>query len=84
MKIDYFITKNEDRVQLGEFTVLVGPNNTGKSQTLNDIHTIMESSAEESRTTTPAEGLEERVLPRPHQQPFFHRKQTEVLLSSRC
>ena len=33
------ITSNNDQViELGKFTLLVGPNNVGKSQTLKDIH----------------------------------------------
>lgn len=53
MRIDQFTTKNDETVDLGDFTVLVGPNNTGKSQTLLDIHAIMQSHnrAEEVRTT---------------------------------
>lgn len=43
MKIKRFTTKNGETVELNDFTVLVGPNNTGKSQTLLDIHTIMQS-----------------------------------------
>ncbi len=35
--IQSFTTKNGETVELGDFTVLVGPNNTGKSQTLDDI-----------------------------------------------
>jgi len=43
MRIDHFTTKNDETVELGDFTVLVGANNTGKSQTLLDIHSIMAS-----------------------------------------
>lgn len=53
MRIDYFTTKNDETVELGDFTVLVGPNNTGKSRTLLDIHAIMQSNnrMEDVRTT---------------------------------
>ncbi|MFC4550820.1 MULTISPECIES: ATP-dependent nuclease [Halorussus] len=37
MRVQSFTTKNGETVELGDFTVLVGPNNTGKSQTLDDI-----------------------------------------------
>lgn len=53
MRINHFTTKNDETVELGDFTVLVGPNNTGKSQTLLDIHAIMQSNKrmENVRTT---------------------------------
>ena len=38
MKIDYLDNKNGKRIDLNKFTVLVGPNNAGKSRTLRDIH----------------------------------------------
>ncbi|MCC5907526.1 MAG: AAA family ATPase [Balneolaceae bacterium] len=38
MKIDYLVNKNGNRIDLNKFTVLVGPNNAGKSRTLRDIH----------------------------------------------
>lgn len=41
MRVNQFKTKNDQEVTLGKFTVLVGPNNVGKSQTLRDIHSIM-------------------------------------------
>lgn len=41
MKIETLITKDDRKIDLGEFTVLVGPNNVGKSQTLRDIHSKM-------------------------------------------
>jgi ABC-type branched-subunit amino acid transport system ATPase component len=41
VRIDSFTTKNGETVDLGDFTVLVGPNNTGKSQTLDDLQTEM-------------------------------------------
>jgi AAA15 family ATPase/GTPase len=39
MEIQSFTTKTDETVELGSFTVLVGPNNTGKSQTLDDLNT---------------------------------------------
>lgn len=53
MRIRQFTTKDGETVDLGDFTVFVGPNNTGKSQTLLDIHSIMESnqSSEDTQTT---------------------------------
>ena len=41
MKIETLITKDDRKIDLGKFTVLVGPNNVGKSQTLRDIHSKM-------------------------------------------
>jgi len=38
MKITTIRTKTGTEVPIGKFTVLVGPNNVGKSQTLRDIH----------------------------------------------
>lgn len=38
MQIDYLENKNGERIDLKKFTVLVGPNNAGKSRTLRDIH----------------------------------------------
>lgn len=38
MKLNRFTTKDGEDIQLGTFTLLVGPNNVGKSQTLKDIH----------------------------------------------
>lgn len=38
MKITKLVTNNDIEVPVGKFTVLVGPNNVGKSQTLKDIH----------------------------------------------
>lgn len=38
MKLNKFITKDGEEIRLGKFTLLVGPNNVGKSQTLKDIH----------------------------------------------
>ncbi len=38
MKLLEITTKNGDAIKLGKFTLLVGPNNVGKSQTLKDIH----------------------------------------------
>lgn len=41
MKIKSFLTKKEDKIDIGNLTVLVGPNNVGKSQTLIDVHSKM-------------------------------------------
>lgn len=38
MKLNKFTTKDGEEIALGKFTLLVGPNNVGKSQTLKDIH----------------------------------------------
>ncbi|MDN7134120.1 hypothetical protein JNO04_17410 [Halomonas sp. MC140] len=38
MKIDEITLKSGAQIELGKFTLLVGPNNVGKSQTLKDIH----------------------------------------------
>jgi len=38
MQIDYLENKNGEQIDLNKFTVLVGPNNAGKSRTLRDIH----------------------------------------------
>lgn len=43
-------TKENQQIPLGKFTVLVGPNNVGKSQTLKDIHAKM-TSGRNARTT---------------------------------
>ena len=51
MKINNFTTKNDDVVSLTDFVILVGPNNTGKSQTLRDISDIMSSGVERSDPT---------------------------------
>lgn len=41
MKIKTLITKDDHEIDIRKFTVLVGPNNVGKSQTLGDIHLKM-------------------------------------------
>lgn len=41
MKIKTLTTKDARSIEVGKFTVLVGPNNVGKSQTLRDIHSKM-------------------------------------------
>jgi energy-coupling factor transporter ATP-binding protein EcfA2 len=41
MKLKKIILKNNTEVNVGKFTVLVGPNNVGKSRTLRDIQAIM-------------------------------------------
>ncbi len=38
MKLSEIVTKSGERIAIGKFTLLVGPNNVGKSQTLKDIH----------------------------------------------
>jgi ABC-type branched-subunit amino acid transport system ATPase component len=49
MKITKLTTKDGAEIDIGSFTVLVGPNNVGKSQTLRDIHQKMLS--RNARTT---------------------------------
>jgi len=39
MRINSIEIKNSKIIELGNFTLLVGPNNVGKSQTLKDINT---------------------------------------------
>lgn len=51
MKIQHFTTKDGDTVELTDFSILVGPNNTGKSQTLLDIHDLMKNGVENTPTT---------------------------------
>lgn len=43
MRVSKFSTNMGEEVPLGDLTVLVGPNNTGKSQTLDDIHAAVKS-----------------------------------------
>jgi predicted ATP-dependent endonuclease of OLD family len=50
MRITELHTKHGEAIHLGKFTVLVGPNNVGKSQTLRDIQTRMDSGPS-ARTT---------------------------------
>ena len=38
MRINGLEIKNGEQVSIGKFTILIGPNNVGKSQTLKDIH----------------------------------------------
>lgn len=38
MRINGLNVKNGGQVSIGKFTILIGPNNVGKSQTLKDIH----------------------------------------------
>ncbi|MGY3996345.1 ATP-dependent nuclease [Aeromonas veronii] len=40
MKIEKLVLKDKQEIELNKFTVLVGPNNVGKSQTLKDINDI--------------------------------------------
>lgn len=48
MKITTIKTKDEQCVYLSNLTVLVGPNNVGKSQTLRDIHDTLSSGHQEN------------------------------------
>jgi len=41
MRLNEFSTKNGRDVEMEDFTVFVGPNNAGKSQTLRDIRSIV-------------------------------------------
>jgi len=52
------ITGGQD-IELGQFSVLVGPNNVGKSQTLHDIFTIL-ANGKDARTTV----IQDIVLPK--------------------
>ena len=38
MQLSKISTKDGESIDIGKFTLLVGPNNVGKSQTLKDIH----------------------------------------------
>jgi len=38
MKLSEITTRDGEKIKVGKFTLLVGPNNVGKSQTLKDIH----------------------------------------------
>jgi energy-coupling factor transporter ATP-binding protein EcfA2 len=38
LKVEKFTTKDGQTIEVGKFTLLVGPNNAGKSQTLKDIN----------------------------------------------
>lgn len=40
MRLKSITTKSGENQQLGSFTVLVGPNNIGKTQSLNDIYSL--------------------------------------------
>lgn len=74
MKLISLTTKHDHTISLGKFTLLVGPNNVGKSQALKDIHrklvkghkadTILVSSIEVDRPSSFEklyEGLDVRV-----------------------
>jgi len=50
MQISSVTTKAGDTIQLNKLTVLVGPNNVGKSRTLRDIQSLMVNSAEAPTT----------------------------------
>lgn len=49
MKIDSVITKHDEKLEFDKLTVLVGPNNSGKSRTLMDIKDIFQSGFETKR-----------------------------------
>jgi len=46
MRILSFTTHDDQEIPIGKLTVLVGPNNVGKSQTLSDIRSIMTEGAD--------------------------------------
>ena len=50
MKIKTITTKDDQIIDFGKFTVLVGPNNVGKSQTLRDINSKMTGGIEAKTT----------------------------------
>lgn len=50
MKLLNFHTKNGFTVPLGSFSILVGANNAGKSQTLRDIHDLMSNGLDQTNT----------------------------------
>ncbi len=50
MRVSSFSTNMGEEVPLGNLTVLVGPNNTGKSQTLDDIHAATKSATPSGMT----------------------------------
>ena len=50
MKIAKAILKDKQEVHLGSFTLLVGPNNVGKSQTLRDIYTKLNAGVDAQTT----------------------------------
>jgi len=43
MRIESITLKNDQKIQLGKISVLVGANNVGKSQTLRDIQQRMQN-----------------------------------------
>lgn len=51
MRVTRFTTSTGQQVELGDMTVLVGPNNVGKSQTLEDIHSTLRSTNQNVTTT---------------------------------
>jgi hypothetical protein len=60
MRVQSIKTHGGKEIHLGNFTVLVGPNNVGKSQTLRDIHDKL-SNGWDVRTTV----VREVVLEKP-------------------
>lgn len=55
MRLTSLIPENGSKISLGSINVLVGPNNTGKTQTLSDIHQLITTS---NPRTTVVEDLE--------------------------
>lgn len=72
--------KGDSAIQLGQLTVLVGPNNSGKSQTLKDIRQFTSSGSSERlvildnvETTLPTEAeVRNEVRIRPHENSSDH------------
>lgn len=50
MQIENIVLSNDQVISLGKISILVGPNNVGKSQTLRDIQTVMQSGLAAKRT----------------------------------
>src|SRR3989442_15955602 len=60
MRVESIKTNDGKEIVLGNFTVLVGPNNVGKSQTLRDIHDKLSNGWE-----VPTTVVKEVVLEKP-------------------
>ena len=43
MKINSITTKDDEKINLGQLTILIGPNNSGKTTTLSEINQIIDS-----------------------------------------
>ncbi len=52
MKINSIVTKKDEKIDLGQLTILVGPNNSGKTTTLSEINQIMQSGLQSTRVLT--------------------------------